>query len=66
MNEDRKGLDTELWTIQECAQWTRLSSEAVRCRLKRGLFPKGTTIHIGRSIRFVSERVKAWLLQEIV
>ncbi len=53
----------ELWTIQECAAWLKLSPEAVRCRLKRGQFPAETDLHLGRAIRFVAHKVKAWVLR---
>lgn len=62
MNEDKKVLESELWTVQEYAQWAKMSPDAVRCRYKRGQFPKGTYVHIGRSLRFVANRIREWLL----
>jgi len=52
-----------LWTIDECAAWLKLSPDAVRCRLKRAQFPPHTYVHLGRSVRFVAERLKAWVLE---
>jgi predicted DNA-binding transcriptional regulator AlpA len=51
-----------LWTIDECASWLKMSPDAVRCRLKRGQFPPHTYTHLGRSVRFIAERLKAWVL----
>jgi hypothetical protein len=54
--------DTELWTIDECAAWMKFSPEAIRCKLKRGAFPKDTYVYVGRCIRFVVARLKEWVL----
>jgi len=56
--------EPELWTIKEFAVWLRMSTEAVRCRLKRGQFPPGTYVHIGRSIRFIRPNVRCWLARK--
>ncbi len=64
MGEDRKQTDVELWTIDECAQWFRVSPDALRCRMKRGQFPRATYVHFGRAVRFIAARVKEWLLKQ--
>lgn len=61
MGTDTKSV--ELWTIDECAAWLKLSPDAVRCRLKRGQFPPETFVHLGRSVRFVVQRLKKWVLE---
>ena len=53
----------ELWTINECAAWLKMSPDAVRCRLKRGQFPPETYVHLGRSVRFVAERLRKWVIE---
>lgn len=63
MLQDGKQNEVELWTIEECAQWLRISPEALRCRMKRGQFPPGTYVHFGRTVRFIAERVKSWILK---
>jgi predicted DNA-binding transcriptional regulator AlpA len=55
--------DVELWTIDECATWLKMSPDAVRCRLKRGQFPPPTYVHLGRSVRFVADRMKKWVIE---
>lgn len=62
-DETRPG-DGDLWTIEECAGWLRITPEALRCRLKRGQLPAGTYVHFGRAIRFISARVKDWILRK--
>jgi predicted DNA-binding transcriptional regulator AlpA len=64
MGDDKNQKDLELWTIEECGEWLRVSPEALRCRLKRGQFPPGTYVHLGRAVRFVSARVKDWILRK--
>ena len=51
-----------LWTIDEAAAWLKMSPDAVRCRLKRGWFPPNVVVHLGRSVRFIVERLKEWVL----
>ena len=63
MTDSNKSPMPTLWTVEECAEFLRLSPEAVRCRLKRGQFPVGTYTHVGRSVRFIPERVRAWVLK---
>ena len=53
----------ELWTVEECAAWLKMSPDAVRCRLKRGQFPRETYVHLGRSVRFVAQRLREWVLE---
>lgn len=64
MMESVKAIDAELWTVDECAEYLRLTPNGLRCRFKRGQFPKGTYIYLGREIRFVAERIKRWILGE--
>ena len=54
----------ELWSFPTCARYLRLSENALRCRMKRGQFPRETYVYIGRSIRFVAERVKQWIFKQ--
>ena len=54
----------ELWTIKEAAEWLRISVEALRCRLKRGQFPKDTYTHLGRAVRFIAPRLREWVLTQ--
>jgi hypothetical protein len=60
-DNDRVTSET-LWTIDEAAAWLKMSPDAVRCRLKRGWFPPKTVAHLGRSVRFLAERLKAWVI----
>ena len=55
----------ELWTVEECAAWLRITPEALRCRLKRDQIPRDVYVHLGRSVRFVAERVRIWLLRQV-
>lgn len=64
MGEHAKELAMELWTVNECAEYLRLTPNGLRCRFKRGQFPKGTYIYLGRELRFVVQRVKRWILGE--
>jgi hypothetical protein len=64
MGENVKQLDAELWTVEECAEYLRVTPNGLRCRFKRGQFPKETYIYLGREIRFVVHRVKRWVLGE--
>ncbi len=47
-----------LWTVQERAVWLRLTTGALRCRVQRGQLPPGAYLHLGRTLRFIPERVK--------
>lgn len=65
MKDNAKTDLLELWTIEECANWLRVSPEGVRCRIKRGQFPKETYVHVGRKVRFIAQRVREWLFKQV-
>jgi predicted DNA-binding transcriptional regulator AlpA len=63
MDSSKSEAPLELWTIKECAAWLKMSSDAVRCRLKRAQFPPETYVHLGRSVRFVANRLRKWVIE---
>ena len=54
----------ELWTIQEAAEWLRITPQSVRTRLSRAQFPKETYTRVGKLIRFIVPRLKEWILTQ--
>jgi hypothetical protein len=64
MAESVRAVDAELWTVEETAAYLRLTPNGLRCRFKRGQFPKDTYVYLGREIRFVAQRIKRWILGE--
>ena len=61
---DEEGGTRELWGIPTSAHYLRLSENALRCRIKRGQFPKGTLVYVGRSVRFVATRLNDWVFKQ--
>ena len=52
--------DQELWTINEFAEWLRISSAAARAMLRRRELPEQAVIRIDRRVRIRSEIIKDW------
>jgi len=54
---------TQLWTVEEFAQWMRITTMAARCMLRRREIPADAVIKIGRRVRLRAELVQEWVLK---
>ena len=51
-----------LWTVEEFAQWMRITPMAARCILRRRELPAEAVIRIGRRVRLRADLVQKWVL----
>ena len=61
MAEERKQNDIELWTIEEFAEYLRVTIGAARAMIRRGQAPAGAVLRIGKRIRVRSAIVRGWV-----
>jgi excisionase family DNA binding protein len=52
---------TELWTMEELAEFLRLSLNAVRKMIWRGQLPATSIVKIGRRVRLRAAVIRAWV-----
>ena len=59
---DRHIMKTEsLWTVEDMAQFLRLEPSTIRDMAKRGEFPRGAAIKMGRLWRFRRDMIEEWI-----
>ena len=63
MDNEMVQKDVQLWTVEEFAEWMRVTPMAVRCMLRRRELPEGAVIKIRRRVRIDSGLVKEWVLK---
>lgn len=52
-----------LWTVEEFAQWLRITPMAARAMLRRREVPSPAIVKIGRRVRLRADLVQKWVLE---
>ena len=52
-----------LWTIEDFAEWLRITPMAARAMIRRRELPPKSIVKIGRRVRLRAEMIKAWVLK---
>jgi hypothetical protein len=68
MNMRRKIMSTEpkpleLWTVEEFANWMRITTMAARCMLRRRELPQEAILKIGRRVRLRVDILQEWVVK---
>lgn len=53
-----------LWTVRQASQWLSVTELSLRTMLKRRQIPKGVILKLGRRIRFRSDLLRTWVLEQ--
>jgi predicted DNA-binding transcriptional regulator AlpA len=53
-----------LWDVRHASHWLSISELSVRTMLKRRQFPPDVVLKIGRRVRFRSDLLRQWVLQQ--
>jgi len=66
MNNEQTTKPLLLWTVEEFAQWMRITTMAARCMLRRRELPPDAVIKIGRRVRLRADLIQEWVLKVTV
>jgi excisionase family DNA binding protein len=53
-----------LWTVEEFAQWMRITAMAARCMLRRRELPQEAILKVGRRVRLRADLLQEWILKK--
>jgi len=53
-----------LWNVKQVSEWLSVTELALRTMLKRGQLPAEAILRLGRRIRFRSDLIRHWALQQ--
>lgn len=55
----------ELWTVEEFAQYVKVTPGAARAMIRRDQVPQEAVLRIGRRVRLRAEVIKAWIAKQV-
>ena len=61
---DKKKSNTQLWTIEEFAEWLRITPVAARAMIRRRELPQEGIFKVGRRVRLRSSVIQQWVLNQ--